>query len=729
MVISSQTAFKDVSAVGSAFETDPVLGFYVADSLLEQLYEYCKTTPDPSYLVSADFTNLMQLNDVIGREKANDVMRTIAAIYEKAFAKLLLTTRASFRVQGDGINWILEGGNLSQKDLKTCLAEAEKETQAFTERAGLSRIQHKRHENVAGIGLATTFSEIGKSSGSLTEMRNEHAFELSTAREIVANKVQNPLPASEFLQQHYLDGVIKALDDRAGLRAATYPGTLPENFAVQPVVSKHSQSRSEEMEFLRQARNNGQATLIRFNLYNLGGLNSLIGNDHVDENILEPVRNHIRRQLAPFPPEYRQIYDRGGGVLDIIVPTHDHWVISELQKAVQSGATADIFGKPIDQFTNENKLEREDYELSGDTLVANIPHKRDRLPGTGMISVTAPIKPGAALEEAFQSLEAQQRLQEYHGIRYFEQKSPDSPNVRALLIRQSANPAENEIHPSAARLPGAEQNPYSWALANRFTHEQLADLFRKPAGMIYEALTGITLQPVLNRQEVIFHLMDKGVDVARIKEHLAPQEEFDRFMREEMHEKNLSPVYIAGRPSTRPHGHPEFLTFNLARGWGYIPPKLQGIDEILLQAQAAMRALDKLNLYKKGVRNIDSAQLLPEIRSRAATILEDARRKTDPLQTAQFADQVLQLARHEHGAPDPQTILAGHSLVAGSWAQIAQSFDGFGLDGMADEVRKLSAPLRLGNRKLEKNEALTILSQAAGLEALRGQQPLPSLTI
>ncbi len=718
MIMSGTEHLNMLGFVGSVFETDPVLDFYVSDPLLEQLYECCKTTPDPSYLVSADFTNLMQLNDIIGRQKANEVMRTIAAIYQNTLATLPLTTRVSFRVHGDGINWVLEGKNLSQEQVRACLTAAEKETQTFIEQAGLSRIQHKRYTNVAGVGLATSFSEINRSSGTLTDIRNEHAFELSMARNLVANTVKNPLAAPEFLHEHYLACATKALEAWSHKRISA-PSLFPENFTVQPIASKHTRSRREEMAFLKQIQNNGQATLIRFNLYNLGGLNSLIGNDQVDGSILEPVRDYIRQQLASFPPEYRHIYERDGGVMDIIVPTQNEWLISELQRSVQTQVTTHIFGKSVTQFTKDNDLEREDYDLAGDTLLANIPHKRGRLPGTGMISIAAPIIPQTPLDNVFQSLEAQQRLQEYHGIRYFERISIDSTDVRGVLITQSSNSDLNAIHPSAARLPGAEQNPYSWALANRFTQEQLADLLKKPVGMIYEALTGIPLQPVLNRQEIIFHLIDQGVDPARIKQHLSPRAAFDAFVRREMQEKKLRPVDIADRPSTRPHGHPEFLTFNLARTWGYIPAQLEGIDETLLQAQATIRTLGKLDLYKKGFRNVDSPALLPDIRRRAHTILADAESKTDVLRRSQLTDHVIEIARHEQAMPDPQIVLAGHSLVIDSMARITEDLERFDLFELAHEMRNLTAPLRLGNRKLESANALAILSRAAGLDSLR----------
>ncbi len=73
--------------------------------------------------------------------------------------------------------------------------------------------------------------------------------------------------------------------------------------------------------------------------------------------------------------------------------------------------------------------------------------------------------------------------------------------------------------------------------------------------------------------------------------------------------------------------------------------------------------MTELGDYKNGYGNNDTPQVIGEIRNRAATILKDAGSKDDTLKTAQLVDHVMKIAKHEHEEPDPQLIIAGHSLV------------------------------------------------------------------
>src|SRR6185436_6935441 len=148
--------FNPVNNVGSAVETDPVTGFYSSESLLEQLYDHCRQAPTKSWLISADFTNLSQLNDVIGRQNANDVVQAICAIYQDALSRLDTSAKAGFRIHGDEVAWVIQGGSIAEKDLIGCLSSAEKEAQQFIREAGLATLQHPRYENVTGINLTTT---------------------------------------------------------------------------------------------------------------------------------------------------------------------------------------------------------------------------------------------------------------------------------------------------------------------------------------------------------------------------------------------------------------------------------------------------------------------------------------------------------------------------------------------------------------------------------------------
>ena len=721
-----ENKFNPVKNMGSAVETDPITGFYASEPLLEQLYEHCKQSPEKSYLVSADFTNLSQLNDVIGRQNANDVVQAICSIYNGALSKLDPAAQAGFRVHGDEVAWIVQGGNIAEKDLITCLNGAEKEAQKFIRAAGLSTLQHPRYENVTGINLTTTFAGIDKFSGSLAQTQNTLDFQLSTARDMMPKMNRNTLPQREFLHEHYLHEVAAALERR---RQQSQPAqnTLPPGFEPKLVVGEFTRSRREEMETVKAAAGHEQSTLIRFSLYNLGGLNSLLGHDHVDEFIVRPMRDEIIAALraSAIPAENYAVYRREGGEFDVIIKG-DYGALAEaVQAQVQKNLKQELFQPSIDEFIAARGIVRENFDIPGDVTMANLPHKRGAMAGAGIISTPVELGACSSVTEIFQKLESHHRLQEYHGVSFFE-TDRNSLAMQAHLIRAPVTGIDHfTIFIDPGLLLGTDGNRAAWALNNNLSHEQLGAIFKKPVGLMYEAMTGISLQPVLDRQKMIFHLMDKGVSPELIKQHLVPRDEFDRFVAEEMKEKDLRPVEMAGRPFSRPHGQPDFLTFNLARSWGYIPPALDGIDEVLLKSQAAVRALTELGDYKNGYRNNDSSQVIGEIRSRAATILKDADSKTDTLKTAQLVDHVMKIAKHEHTEPDPELIIAGHSLVLDTLENVAASFKDMGLGGVANEVKKLSAPLNLGPRRIQTQDAINILAEAATIGE-PDQQAAPS---
>ena len=712
-----ENKFNPVKNMGSALETDPVTGFYASEPLLEQLYEHCKQTPAKSYLISADFTNLSQLNDVIGRQNANGVVQAICSIYQSALSKLDTTAKAGFRIHGDEVAWIVQGGNIAEKDLIACLNGAEKDAQEFIRAAGLSTLQHPRYENVTGINLTTTFAGIDKFSGSLAQTQNTLDFQLSTARDMMPKRNRDTLPPREFLHEHYLHEVAVALNHRPQQGHAAQ-NVLPAGFEPKLVVGEFTRSRREEMETVKAAAGHEKSTLIRFNLYNLGGLNSLLGHDHVDEFIVRPMRDEIIAALraSAIPAENYAVYRREGGEFDVVIKGDYGQLTDAIQAQVQKNLKQDLFLPSIDEFIAARGIERETFDIPGDVTMANLPHKRGAMAGAGIIST--PVELGAcnSVTEIFQKLESYHRLQEYHGVSFFEADN-NSLAMQAHLIRQPVTGIDHfTIFIDPGLLLGMNGNRAAWALNNNLSHEQLGAIFKKPAGLMYEAMTGVSLQPVLDRQKMIFHLMDKGVSPELIRQHLVPRDEFDRFVAEEMKEKDLRPVEMAGRPFSRTHGQPDFLTFNLARSWGYIPPALDGIDEVLLNAQAAVRALTELKDYKNGYRNNDTPQVIDEIRNRAAMILRDAGSKTDTLKTAQLVDHVMKIAKHEHSEPDPELIIAGHSLVLDTLEKVAGSFRDMGLGGVANEVKKLSAPLNLGPRRMQPQDAMAILSDAATIE-------------
>ncbi len=358
-----ENKFNPVKNMGSAVETDPITGFYSSEQLLqEQLYEHCKQAPQKTFLVSADFANLSQLNDVVGRQNANDVVQAICAIYQNAISKLSPTTQAGFRVHGDEVAWILQGDNITDKDLIACLNGAEKEAQKFIRAAGLSTLQHPRHENVTGINLTTTFAGIDKFSGSLAQTLNTLDFQLSTTRDMMPKMNRNTQPRREFLHEYYLHEVGTAVE-RSRQQGQPAQNTLPAGFEPKLVVGEFTRSRREEMDAVKAAAGHDKSTLIRFNLYNLGGLNTLLGHDHVDEFIVRPMRDEIIAALkaSAIPPENYAVYRREGGEFDVVIKGDYGQMAEAVQAQVQKNLKPDLFRPSIDEFVAARGIQREKF--------------------------------------------------------------------------------------------------------------------------------------------------------------------------------------------------------------------------------------------------------------------------------------------------------------------------------------------------------------------------------
>ena len=184
---AAKFSFNDAAPAGSLQEKDPVTGFYTSDALLEQLYDDARDKKRPrAFLVCGDLINMKQVNEVAGRPVGNDVIGTISAIYQKELATLNPAAQIGFRVHGDENGWIIEGGDVTEAGIVKALEAAEAKTLAFVAQAGLTGLQHPRHDNVTGTGLSTSFTEITPFSGTLNYARNTLSLQLDTMRHIPA---------------------------------------------------------------------------------------------------------------------------------------------------------------------------------------------------------------------------------------------------------------------------------------------------------------------------------------------------------------------------------------------------------------------------------------------------------------------------------------------------------------------------------------------------------------
>ena len=691
-------------------DKDPITGLFVSDPLLEQIHDYCKTSPATTYLIAADFVNLSQINDVLGREVANEVIETVVNIYQKELYGLNPDTLTGFRAHGDDMEFVLEG-DVDQKQLLEALTRAEEATRFFVQETGLDLLQHPRHKNVVGTGLTTTFTKIDKFSGTMFDTKNDLAFQLSTTRDMVPRLSHHTVQSKDLLNETDLNKVKAVFGEYAHYKKYKKESQLPVGFKPERSPDGVVQQRRDEIEAIKDALEHGHSSLIRLNLYNLGGLNSLLGNDAVNGHVLQPVKDMIVScAKSHFDGTFVEVFERGGAEYDLLVVDQDPDRLLAFKRDLQDTANKAIFGKSVGEFMDDIGVPVDETKYNINARMYDLDHKRGQKAGAGLTMVDVQVDAGDSFIDVFQHLESSRRIHEYHGAAFIEAGNDEG----GMAIHQIGHKTMHaSIAPQRSLDTVRSHEPYAWSLSNLLNIGQVSEVFNKPVGLIYEALSGVSLQPVLNRQQAIFKLMDHGVDPQDIKAHMGSEEEFDQFVKDTVLDEDITTLDMAGRASTRPHGHPEFLTFNLAEQWGYVPENIKGIAEACLKVQAATRAAKEITDYKTNFRATNSIEILPELYKRAEPILEDAGNKESALQNAQYVDQITRILKHEMSAadkaPNAPVVIAASSLVQKTLLEASDDFHQMGLDQLGDTIAKYARTYHLGPRAMDAEMAFTIL--------------------
>ncbi len=703
MTAPTISAKFDNKATGLDDYIDPVTGLYEHDALLEELYDQSWKNPKvPSFLIIGDMINMTGVNDAAGRPEANRMIGAIAHIYHKALSETTPTALAGFKVHGDGMAWIVQGEGLSKEILAQALESAEKNTAELVRKTGLSGLEHPRYKNVTGTGLSASFGKIQDSPQDMSATKNALNLQLDALRSMLTKAANNTQPAVEYLNDHSFQKIDTALMQHEAKRDPIIH-QFAAGFTPPAAAPDDIRGRREEMEDLSKLAGH-TATLSRFTLYNLGGFNALLGNDHVDETILKPFEKMLSETIKEngIGASNYTVYKRDGGSFDLVIKDDDGRKAALVQKEIFEKMNREIFHKSVADFTSGHDIDIANQKIRPDILLADLPHKRDKIDGGGFMISTVKLDSYAAVPAIFERLDKLCRLQNQHGISYFEQ---GETHTRAWKIHTGPH---NFIElPKTGELVTAADPIFSH-LIETSSQDQLQDLFKKPVGMIYEGMTGISLSPVLERQKQIYSMIDRQISPEKILANLEPIEKFDVFAKKVLSDFAPS-IDMAGRPSTRPQSRPEFLTFNLAVSWGFVPEKLKGIDNVILEGQAAIRGLGEIRDYQQGYHNADSDEILGFARKAATAILGDADKRSSPVQRAQLVNHAFKIAKHDAAAGDAADMVfvrAGYSLLHSTLIDVADNLRGdYGLGQMAKQVDRMANSLNVGPRLIPEEEA------------------------
>ncbi len=698
MMPNLHTQFGD-RATGLGNYVDPVTGLYAHDALLEQLYDASRKNPDvPSFLIVGDMTNMTGVNDTANRAQGNRMMAMVAAVHQNMLKKTDPAALAGFKVHGDGMAWIVQGADLTDDKIRDALERAEKIVRWRVKKAGLSNLAHPRLDTVTGTGLSASFCDIRKSPESLAAAKTVLNGEVEKLR-AQAPGAADRKPVAYYLNDHSWEKIHEALRrHKVGQEAIVH--TLPAGFTFVP-SNESVLDRRAEMETLSNLAGR-PATLTRFSLYNLGGFNSLLGNDNVDRTILRPFEDMLADTLGKngITASDYALYKREGGTFDLIINNDDGTRAAAVKKQLYEVLNREMLHKSVGDFAAENDVET-DSKIRPGMLLADLPHKRDKIDGGGFVMTTVGLESYASAPDIFTGLERLSRLQNSHGISYIEETENTS---RAWTIH--AGP-DNFIDLPRAGAPGMGADPVFRGLMETSTREQIEGLFQKPAGMIYEAMTGIDPSPVLGRQKQIFAMLEEHkIPAKTILANMEPLEKFDAFAKETL-SKPVPHVDVADRLSTRPQTHDEFLFFRLVRRWGFMPDDLVGIDNVILEGQAAVRGLLEIRNYQAGDSNPDKESIIALARKDAAAILDGAKKEGLPaLETAQLVNHAFKIAKHADEEPDEDFVRAGYSVLPAVLADVATGLKQYGFPGMGRRIQGMGDSLDAGPRRMTETAAI-----------------------
>lgn len=542
-----------------------------------------------NFLILGDYLNLSSVNDAIGRGATNDVMAIVCAIYLDCMTRAGVVNWLYHRSMGDEITFIVL--NTPQEQVEAGLAEAEKVTDEFIQALGLERLRHKKYPNRTGTGLVTEMMTLKGNINHRTlkqemddaiqirkkDKASKGWFSFSRGGGVEPDQFHNRASEQRIDRalhkfRHYKNAAQFSgeIDSKTGVRSAMNPA---KSLLVGRAIAW---PRDDRIEYLRQHHDNSKV-MLRADIYNLGGLNSVFGHDgadHVKAHLIRILYNTICAHDFSEP----KIFDCGGGIIDAVVNNMPPDQMHKMIQAIQNNIYYQVLNHTVADYAGAYNLS---FAGDGLTTLANLRHPRHENEGTGLVMATHKVESARSLPEIIERLDKITHRTKMHDFVYLWTDEDDF--VFGLRLNETPEPV-----PIGTERKDANPHylPFTEALRQYLNQEDLPSIFERPAGQICEILFGTDMQAVLGFKKGIRMLQDAKINDDRIEE-IASYADMDEMLTE----NNLPPLSVVStqnRPSFVKNEREAFKTMTLAEKLEDLPRTITGL---ILQAQASFRTL------------------------------------------------------------------------------------------------------------------------------------------
>ena len=677
-------------------------------AVAQALYTRARQDNDgQSFLISGDFMNMGGLNMALGRKAGNDFLKLVAGIYDEECTALSPTDFYALRQDGDEMTFMVRG--VDAQALHHALEKAQRRVSDFVEKSGLGNLRHQKYGHLSGAGFFTAVKNIHECADSFADACGDLQAEITHQKKSLPPASTIIRDVTDYTNISSLERFNTALAQTAWNNAGITGMRLPDDLAIDATPSVSDiKGRDERMRDVRELTTTDAATIMRCDLYNLGGLNATLGTVGAD-HIIQHMTHIAQEETLKAAPDAR-FYTAGAGVTDVLFVNRDETFATEIKKNIHQRIYTEILSKSISDYASENA-----FSAAGDTLIGQIAYKDGSHKAVGLVLSHLLLARDTNPSEAFARLDSISHIQKMHTTSFLE-RTDDGHFRRYNLFPVGKSIHEYDVIENIdPDTPNAL--PYAHSLKFSLAAKMVMDVFEKPCGVICQEVFGIDLNPVIQRQGAIQDLIKGGIPADTIADKTDSLIQFDFWRKSQ--KQDLKPVDIQGRANTHVSPDPRLMTFSLARRWNVLPENMHNLPETILIAQAALRTNHELSINTPGIPAIDSLLFLEkDIRIHVAKEKDPSLRR---MQACEQALRALEHTRNTLGAADTENILAASAtLVRTALDDVSARFEKSGEGYIAHVFSEIRHnPDMPFNQHADINQPETVLHQALQTAAIQ----------
>lgn len=390
---------------------DKITGLNDNKHLRQEVYDYLAQSGLPAVHIEADFFNLGQLNNALGRDLTNKLLQIGSTLYTQELKNAGADIIYGHRDGGDEVTFLIGG-----IDAATAAQATDKADQRIAELArqtSLYLLRHHKRPAQSGFALNSTLEDIHPDQD-FTARRDALQHETSTDKLTPHESNTQHFVEPEYFQPAAKRAHMEALfDEVLAPFAHVALTTLPQDDRFTNLQDFQSvrETRRTRIEALA-AQTDGNASLMRVDLMNMGGLNDNVGKDFTD-HILDKIKMIIAESCAESGLE-TDIFAVSGGMVDIAIKTQDTQALDRLKISITERAKQEIFSKSAGDYARDNGLTAP--AQNADTPLHRIYDTREQRHATGIVTEAIALSPDRSASEHLQRLDSAAEVLKFHGL-------------------------------------------------------------------------------------------------------------------------------------------------------------------------------------------------------------------------------------------------------------------------------------------------------------------------